>query len=343
MPSPGIRKRRSPMLEVPTIADVARLAGVSSATVSYVLNDRTTEVSSQTANRVRKAVRQLGYVKNLTASALSGKKSKMIAVIIPGVFNPHPPSGEQEINPVYGEFLFRLEHEARSRGYALCLYGGREEDYVHFLIQRYVEAAVLVGFSEWDLPGILERQDIHLVLYDSFEDDAQHSHVRTDEVRGGALSAEYLIESGRSRLAFAGGAPSLTSNNIPSTRYKGAKRVCDEAGVPLHIMEMWITYAAGVDAAKQVIEMGTDGVVTTADIIAAGLMEGLASEGVRVPEDVAVVGYDNLPMARLVRPRLTTIDQRLSEKVQAVMALISRWAPGHVHVVEPRLIVRESA
>lgn len=336
-PAPSGRKTS----EKPTLADVARLAGVSTATVSYVLNNRMSEVSQGTAERVRLAVRQLGYVKNLTASALSGKTSNMIAVITIGAY--HPNGGDTEINPFFGEFLFRLEAEARRKGYALCLYGGREEEYVHFLLERYVDAAVLVGFSEWDLPGVLERQDLHLVLYDSFGDDDKRSHVRTDEVKGGALAAEHMISHGRQRLVFLGDSPAVQSGNIPANRYKGAQRFCDAAGVALQFIETPTTYGAGLKAAEAVVASGADAVVTTADILAAGLMEGLHSRGVTIPDDIAVMGYDNLPLAQHVRPKLSTIDQGLTDKVTAVMELVESGKPGGIRVIEPTVVVRESA
>jgi LacI family transcriptional regulator len=84
-------------------------------------------------------------------------------------------------------------------------------------------------------------------------------------------------------------------------------------------------------------------VAAAADIIAAGLLEGLQGRGLRVPEDVAVMGYDNLPISRLVRPRLTTIDQGLSEKVRAVMAMIHGREENLVKIVDPHLVLRESA
>jgi LacI family transcriptional regulator len=327
----------------PTINDVARLASVSTATVSYVLNGHLTEVSTETAQRVMKAVAELGYVKNLAAAALTGKKSRMIAVIIPGIYDHESASQDQEINPFYGEFAFRLESQARARGYAVCVYGGREKDFVHFLLERGVEAAVLVGLSEWDLPDVLRRQDIHCVMFDSFNDDARHSHVRTNEMKGGYLAAERLIDLGRKKIVFVGGTPAADSSNVPSLRYRGARKACEMADLPMQNIEALTSYDAGLHAAEQVVALGADGVVTTADIIAAGLLEGLQRRGARVPDDIAVMGYDNLPISRFTKPRLSTIDQGLNEKVKAVIELISKPQPGTVRVIDPKLVLRESA
>ncbi len=328
----------------PTIADVARRSGVSVATVSYVLNNRSSEVSRGTADKVMKAVQEIGYVKNLAAAALSGQKSKLIAVIIPGLHEHEQISDDHEINPFYGEFIFRLEHEARTHGYALCVYGGREKDYVQFLIQRNVDAAVLVGVPDAEWPAVLDRENIQGIFYDSFEEDIRHNHVRTDEVKGGYLAAERLIEIGRRKLVFAGDMQSGLVSDVNAMRYRGACKACEMAEVePIEAIEVKTSFEEGYRAAEKIARMKANGVVAPADIIAAGLIDGLQSLGLKVPRDVAVVGYDNLPISRLVRPRLTTIDQGLADKVKTVVAMIRSRERGVVKTVDPRIVIRESA
>lgn len=337
------RRRRSGMRgDKPTIADVARASGVSAAAVSYILNGRLDEVAEETAARVMRVVRELGYVKNMAAAALTGQKSRMIAVIIPGLYNSQSDPSES-INPFFGEFLIRLEAEARARRYALCFYSGREEDYVHFLLERNMDAAVLVGFSEWDLPTVLKRRDIYCVLYDSFGEDSAHAHVRTHEARGGFLAAERLLDTGKKKILFAGARPAPDSNNVPSARYRGARQACDARGIELQFMEVNVSYEAGVVAATRIAEMDIDGVVCTADVIAAGLVDGLQRLGRSIPDEIGVMGYDNLPVCLYTRPRLSTIDQGLRDKVAAVMDLIEHPAPGAVRIVDPTCVVRESA
>lgn len=327
----------------PTITDVARAAGVSAAAVSYVLNGRLKEVSASTAERVLEKVRELGYVKNLAAAALTGQRSRMIAVIIPSLYDPQAVEVDSSINPFYGELLIRLEHEARGRGYAVCFYTGREEETVHFLLQRNMDAAVLVGFSEWDLPSLMKNPGIRCVLFDSHGHAPAHGHVRTNEQKGGYLSAERLVDIGRRRLLFVGAKPLESSDNVPSERYRGALRACELAGLPLNVLESAVTYDAGLYAAQKVVDMAVDGVVTTADVIAAGLVDGLARLGRTVPGDVAVMGYDNLPICSYTRPQLSSIDQGLREKVRAVMDLVESPEPGAVRVIDPTRVLRQSA
>lgn len=328
----------------PTIHDVARLAGVSTATVSNVLNERTTEVSRATAERVWKAVERLGYVKNLAASSLSGRSSLMIGVIVLGVFDPYGTEKNQAVNPFYGDFLFRFEREARQMGYTIAVYAGREESAINFLLERNVDAAVILGAIAQDLPIVLKRRDIPLLLFDSFvPDDGYLMKVHTDEIAGGRLSAQHLLATGRRRLVFVGGIVQGYPNNIPAIRYRGAKTVCDAAGVELELIESWTSYRGGLEAAQRVIELKADGVVTSADITAAGLVRGLLDSGVRVPDDVAVMGYDNLSIAEYVYPPLSTVDQGLQQKVEAAAQLIRDGVPGAYRIITPTLVIRKSA
>lgn len=327
----------------PTIVDVARHAGVSAATVSYVLNGRFSQVSEKTIDKVRLAVQDLGYVKNLTASALSSRRSNMIGVLLPDLLDPALREREPEINPFYGEFIFLLEAEARARGYALCLYAGREKDAMEFLLQRHLEAAVLVGFCPPDLQKLLDQKGIKLVAYDSFRSNPGVRFVRTDEERGGALAAEHLLSLGRRRPVFLGGFMTEFPDRLPAFRCRGARAVFEQADIPMQILEGPTSYSAGLEAAEAVVRLGADCVVAVADIIAAGLIEGLRQLGRSVPDDIAVTGYDNLPISRHVRPQITTVDQRLPQKVAALMASIEEEGTGDPTVVTPRLLVRESA
>ncbi|HMP74069.1 MAG TPA: LacI family DNA-binding transcriptional regulator [Kiritimatiellia bacterium] len=334
------RRSRSPRTK-PTILDVARRANVSAATVSYALNGRTQELTQATVDRVLAAARELGYVKNLAAAALSGKKTRLIAVVFP-TMNQNDQSGD--VNPFYGEFIFRLEHAARKKGYGLCIYGGTNDEATEFLLQRGAETAILVGATNWTPPESLALNDVHCILYDTLDDTSPLSQVRTNEIKGGYLAAERLIDLRRPRMLFLGDVQPAASKDVVSLRYHGARTACSMAEIdPLPHHSVTATYDGGFHAAEAVIAAEVQGVVTAADIVAAGLIDGLQERGIRVPEDITVVGYDNLPIARVVRPRLTTIDQGLAEKVQAIMTLIDSRAHGEMHIIDPKIVLRESA
>lgn len=332
-----------PLPRKPTIHDIADKVGVSTTTVINVLKGRTTEVSPSTALKIQKTVKALGYVKNLTAASLSTRQSHVIALVMPGAFHSDPTVRSLEINPFYGDFVLRLENEARARGYSISLYAGGEEGAVSFLLQRQYDAAILLGLASSSLPQEISRHHVHQILIDSFVKGGSYTCVCGDETHGGSLAAQHLIDRGRKKLAFVGDVYPDWPTQIPTIRYKAALAVCRKARVPLTIVKTSTSFKAGVQATDAVMAGDFDGVVTAADVIAAGLVQGLCHARVDVPGDVAVVGYDNLLVARMCLPTLTTIDQRLDDKIRAALDLVQHPAPGKHVKIKPELVIRESS
>ena len=327
----------------PTITDIARAVGVSTTTVINVLKGRDTEVSPPTSARILKVVKRVGYVKNLTASALASAPSKLIAVVLAGTF---PAAARQrclEVNPFYGDFILRLEHEARRRGYSINLYSGAEKDALPFLLQRNHDAVLVLGVSSPQLPRLIARHGVPQVLVDSFLARGAFARVCGDETMGGRLAVNHLAARGCRKLAFVGDVQPASTTLIPTLRYRGALAASRKARVPLALFTTCTSFDGGTKVAASVAASGCDGVVTAADVVAAGLVQGLREVGVRVPQQVAVVGYDNLLVATLCLPKLTTVDQRLDEKIHAAMDWIQQPKPQAVVLIPPVLVVRDSA
>lgn len=327
----------------PTIKDIARETGVSTTTVLNVLGKKTSEVSEAVAAKVLKKAEELGYVRNLTAASLAGKGSHAFALIMTRAYVPLTPAHETDINPYYGEFILRLEHEARKAGYMLSLFGGREEDYVNFVLQRNLDAAVLMGIHMPDLPRVIAQRGIPVILIDSAFEDPHYISVRTDDLKAGNLAAEHLVRRGCTSVAYIGNTQQ-PPNSGPSLRLRGARETCQKAAVSFREFNHIATFEDGVNAASEVIAAGCRGVFAAADNLAAGLLHGLRAAGKQVPGDVAVVGYDNLLISRLSNPSLTTIDPGVGNKIKLIVDLIANdGKPGRTHRVEPTLILRESA
>ena len=331
-----------PRRKKPTIKDVAREAGVSATTVLNVLGGRESETSADTADRVRQKARELGYVRNLTAAALTGRGSQSFALIITKAYQPLTPAHETDINPYYGEFIIRLEYEARKAGLTFSLFGGEEEDYMNFVLERNLDAAVLMGIHQPDLPRAIAQRGVPVILLDSAAHEATSVSIRTNDHRAGELAAEHLMRQGRKAIGFVGdtGQPPEAA---PSQRRLGAHRMCRAAGLDVTDLHRIATVEEGRLAAADIARLGLDGVIAATDNLAAGIVSALPSFGKSVPRDVAVVGYDNLLIARLAQPPLTTIDQGLGEKVRLIIAMIKQRKPGSIHLIEPNLVVRESA
>jgi len=338
-------KKRSDKLVIrkkPTIKDIAKETGVSTTTVINVLANKITEVSTKTADRVKRKATELGYVRNLTAASLIGKGPHAFALIMTMAYNPVTPAQESDINPYYGEFILRLEHEARNAGLMLSLFGGSEEDYVNFVLQWNLGAAVLMGIQQAELPRRIAERGIPVILVDSAVQDSNFISVRTDDLLGGTIAADHLIKRGCKHIAYVGSTQQQPAAG-PTLRRNGAQAACRKAGVKFQEFYHIATFDDGVKAAKEIIASGADGVFAAADNLAAGILHGLVQAGKRVPEDVAVIGYDNLLISRMVRPLLTTIDQGIGDKVKKIVELINSGKPGSIHTIEPRLVVRESA
>ena len=328
---------------VSTIRDIAREVGVCVATVSNALNGRGSKVSPTLAEKIRLKADEMGYVKNMTAASLSGRTTQMIDLVIAGIFYPSSSDETFDVNPFYGELIFRLEHEARKRGFSLAIYTGLEDECVREQAARKSDATVAVGLSSPEIIARVLKRNPRLILFDSYIEKTDAMIVRTDEARGAEMAAQHLITKGRKKLAYVGHGLKDFPKNIPAIRYRGAKRAADAAGISLQVVEEWTSLAGGKRAAVELAKMKLDGIVTSADVLAAGIVEGLKQQQVHIPEDIAVMGYDNLSVARMVTPALSTIDQELDKKVIAALDLVADGKPGDIRSIDPRLVLRESA
>lgn len=319
------------------------MVGVSTTTVINVLKGRDSEVSPAMSDKIMRVVARVGYVKNLTASSLATAQSRLIAVVMAGAFQPATRERSLETNPFYGDFILRLEHEARLRGYSINLFTGEERDALPFLLQRNHDAVLVLGVSAPTLPKQIARHGLPQLLVDSFLEKGGFARVCGDENLGVQLAVKHLVSRGRRRLAFVGDVHPKLPTLIPTLRFRAAEAACKKAGCSLTLFHATTSFEAGAEVAERMGGSNFDGVVTAADVIAAGLVQGLRHAGVEVPRQVAVVGYDNLLVAKLCIPNLTTVDQRLDDKIRAAMDWVQNPKPRAVISIPPVLVVRESA
>lgn len=327
----------------PTITDIAREVGVSTTTVINVLKGRDSEVSASTCAKITKVVKRVGYVKNLTASALASAQSRLIAVVMVGAHPSAPGQRGLATNTFYGDFVLRLEQEARSLGYAIIPYTGDEKDALPFLLQRNHDAVLVLGVRSLQLPRLIARHGVPQLLVDSFLRGGFFARICGDEELGARLAVEHLVARGCRKLAFAGDVHSELPALIPTVRYRAAAAAAQKHGCSLALFATPTSFEAGAGMAARLAAAGYDGVVTAADVIAVGLVQGLRHAGARVPQEVAVVGYDNLLAARLCIPGLTTVDQRLDDKIRAAVDWVQHPQADVVISIPPVLVVRESA
>lgn len=326
-----------------TIADVARLAGVGRGTVSRVLNNRT-NVDPETRARVLAAIKTLDFMPNQTARRLSLRRTQTVAVILPYL-----------TRPASVERLRSIEMTLAAAGYDLIVFNvetveRRDAVFRDLPRPERVDGLIIVSLSPH--PDELERiarSGLPTVLV-----DAHHRalpRVVTDDVLGGRLVTQHLINLGHRRIAFVGDIPrtpmAFTSSRL---RLIGVRRAVAAAGLRLPPALVGVGAHSGARATELATRMLTSpnpptAIACASDTQAAGVLEAAANLGLRVPQDLSVTGYDDLDLADQLR--LTTIHQPLFESgVRAVQRLLRRvegGAPEPLREVQDiRLVVRRS-
>lgn len=328
--------------------DIAREAGVSTATVSYIINKRTDQViAPQTIRKVEEVIQRLGYVPNLGARALASKYSRLLGLLIPQT------EKEPKLmfsNSFYGTFLSSFEYEARKRGYNILISGTDvDESYLDVARKRSLDGIVIVGVEmESDIKG-LKKNGIPTVLVDSYGMDGELSSVTIDDCNGGYLATEYLLSMGHRKIGLATGF--LTKEGVNTERLKGYERALASHGLSLgnsYIYSGTISYEYGVELGLELAkrEERPTALFATADILAFGLVKGLRMGGLKVPSDVSIIGFDDGFLASNMEPALTTIRQDVDGKARIAAQLIIDTIEGKQNgsniVLPVSLVERES-
>lgn len=332
-----------------TIDDIARAAHVSNTTVSNVINGKTKRVSQDTIDRINDIIRETGYVPNMSARALATRNSKVVTLI--SHLDPEK-SGDFLDDPFLTHFISAVENTLRESGYYLMLRTiSGSDDLLKFLSNWNVDGLFLTGlFEDEDLYATLSGLDKPIVLSDSYLSDyGKMVNVGLQDEEGGLLATRYLIAAGHRRIIFAG--PPMHRGGVVEKRLEGYKTALAEADIdfdPTLVYESEFrtrdTIALGEWIAKRA---DVTAVFATADILAAGIMSGLRQSGKRVPDDISIIGFDDLDWCRLTSPMLTTVHQNTHRKGQlAADLMVSLLEGGHVierNITLPvHLVERES-
>jgi LacI family transcriptional regulator len=289
------------------MADVARRAGVSKTTVSRVLNGKD-DLDPATAARVRQVVDELGYVPSAGAVSLARGRTMVVGMLVPSLTWPW-----------VGEVLQGVVEVLDAEGYGLLLFSASrgEESIVRFASK--VSAKAFDGLVAIEPEGTLEylaelhRRGLPVVLIDDRGHRPEFPSVAPTNRDGGASAARHLLELGRRQPVVVTGPPEL---GCTSDRTEGFVAIFDEAQLPIdttRIVDGDFTFEGGRDAVRQLLADGVpfDAVFAQNDLSAAGALRALAEASLRVPDDVAVVGFDDVPLASYTDPPLTTVRQEL--------------------------------
>jgi LacI family transcriptional regulator len=315
-----------------TISDVAKEAGTSIATVSRVLNNTNYPVRSELREKILKTANMLNYTPNFFGKSLKSGKSNDIGVVVPSL-----------INPFYSEVIAGIEKACRKDGYnpIFCSSGNKpikEKEFIDLLQQKYVEGILISTINEdSDYIKQLISCNTNIVFFDQQIPDFNGDSVTFDFYQAGMLSAQHLLEKGHQDIAFLSAPFERFSRRAI---YKGFKEALLNAGTPFNETNLFISsmeddvsvvgsdeFENGRKLARIFLDAhcSATAIVTINDITAFGIIQELIKNGHRIPEDISVIGFDNINLSAMINPPLTTVSQPSFEMgILAAKVLIDR-------------------
>jgi len=329
---------------VTTIKDVARLADVSTATVSHVIND-TRYVSDELRTRVLDAMEELDYRPNVLAQGLRGGETHTIGLIVP-----------DNSNPFFAEVSRVVEDVGFERGYSviLCNTGDdleRERAYIDVLIAKQVDGIIFIAAGDHhEHLDVLTRRGTPLVIADRDVRQAEADVVLVNNERGGFEATSHLLELGHRRVGCIAGPSEATPS---ADRVRGYERALREAGVPVRpdlTQQGDFRYQGGELAADRLLDRNVrpTAIFACNDLMAIGALRAIRKAGLRVPQDVSVVGYDDIPLAPAMSPALTTVAQPVEQlgsiSIDLLLSRIEDGSPREAKrvVLDTTLVIRSS-
>ena len=334
--------RQRPML----MQEIADLAGVSKSTVSRALAGSPL-LAEQTRDSIVRLAREHGYRLNKKARTFQSSSTLTIAVVVsePG------PTEWSFTDPFFLQLLGRIANELDKRGHELLLANIRidiDEWIDRHIVRGNCDGAIVIGQGHsHEQINALGEVPAPIVVWGGRLDDQRYCTVGSDNRHGGYLATKHLIDQGRSRVGFVG------QRQMPELglRYDGYLDAHDEAGLA---PEAALTVDTGVSSSVAESDFGAllerttdiDAVAAASDVVALGVMRAILTSGRRIPDDIAVVGYDDIAIARTMSPSLSTIRQDYSLGAKYLVDKLLRAVDGagvRPKMLRPELIVRESS
>lgn len=328
-----------------SIAEIAQICGVSKATVSRVINNKPNGVGEATRKRVQQAIEDFHYRPNAMARGVAVSRSRMIGVIVPDVSNFFFPKVIRGIS----DYL-------ESRDYSVILCNSdydpeKEAKLLMSLVDRRVDGVILCsGYSNKAFLERYRKYQVPLVLLGrTFDSSVSDASITGDNVKGFYKAAEYLIRGGNRRIAYVEGKTEISGSR---QRLQGYKEALEKHKIPFDAsltLSGDYSIAYGREAAKELLEkkITFDAVITGSDLIAIGMVSAFLDAGIRIPEDIELIGFDNIELAEVFRPALTTVSkphyQMAQYLAEQMVKIIEGEKPGLTRmVVEPALKFRQT-
>lgn len=329
-----------------TISDIAKMSGVSKSTVSKILNNYS-GISEETQKKVQEVIRQTGYQPTYSAQTLAKKKTNVIGVIYAGKLNA-------SLNhPFFVEVINAFKQKIGSLGYDLLFFSNEKftedgEDYYARCRHFQVDGCIIIGGEELE-PSIyqLVESEIPCITVD-IQLFGQNTHyIMTDNVKASELVVDHFYQLGYRDIGIIGGIP---SSIVTTQRVLGFRQTLAKYG--LNVKENWIKYGdfykeSGYRAMKEILQTNyyPRALFVTSDMMALGVLDALREQGLKVPEDIAIVGCDDILLSRYLTPPLSSIRQesrQIGEKAALTLSQIIHKDEAQSVLIEPELIIRQS-
>lgn len=323
-----------------TVKDIAKVVGVSANTVSRALSGRP-EISEKTKKKILEAAQRLGYVSNKAALSLKRQKTHIVGVVI-----------EDNANPFWAEVLKGVEATAKIHGYHVILANTSrnyqaEAEGLQTLLERRVDGLLISPVQEsYDDILNLKKYGVPFVIMGRHVENLEAPMVYDDGIRGGHIATNYLIKKGCRNIAFIG---AQSYNTASFERYQGYKKALQENGTKIKnelIKSGGIEIEGGYKSTVELLESKVrfDGIFVYNDLMTLGVIKALKEKGIKIPDDVRIIGYDDISYAAFISPSLTTMKMKKFEIGEIAFNLLFNSKEKNRKVVlHSDLVVRESA
>lgn len=346
MAAPRTKRRRQPSARgapLPTLEDVANLAGVSTATVSRCLNTPE-RVQEGTRTRVLAVVKELGYAPNFGARALAAKRTNTIGAIVPTIENS-----------IFARGLQAFQEELVLRGETLLVASSsyqpeREEEQIRTLVARGADALLLIGHDrDQEVYDFLDRRGVPYIVTWAFDPDSHRLSIGFDNRSSMKALATTVLDSGHRKLAMI--TARREGNDRARARVQGVLDAMRERGLPeagLSLVETEYSIENGAAAFEELMRCTPrpTAVMCGNDVMAAGALSMARDLGLRVPEDVSITGFDDIELAKIVTPRLTTVHvphREMGRRAAGVlMAMLNGERPESSIELKANVVLRET-
>lgn len=327
-----------------TIRDIARLADVSTTTVSRIINNKPYAASEATTKKVLEIIEEMNYKPNPLARGLITKKTKTIGLIIPDIANPFFPEIARGVEDIankmgFNVFLCNTDDDLK-----------KERKYIDALREKYVDGIILTVASDprYEHIAELEKSEIPIVMMDRQVGHEEGKCVFIDNLEGGYLATRHLIDLGHKRIGCITG-PLKTKGAID--RYKGYEKALMEKGIEIDknlVVESNYKIEGGMEATKKLLHhKDLTAIFVCNDTMAYGAYKELKRKGYKIPEDMSIVGFDNIYLSQMLEKELTTVCQPTYKMGVAAAEMLIKVIDGKKInkkqlCFKPELIVRKS-